>query len=227
MEQGSELISTRVYHAAQTEALPAAWEALRNGQVVVFPTDTVYGVGCDLWQPEAIERLYWAKLRPKRMAIPVLVSAPEHVAQVARELPTTFALLAERFWPGALTLVVPRHPRVPDALCEGGPTVAVRMPDHPLALRLIEGMGGALAVTSANLSGQPPATNAAQALAQLAGRVAVILDGGECPGGVPSSIIDLVADPPRLLRQGHLSYELLREVLPTLQLSTSQPEGDR
>jgi len=219
VEQVGKPAFTRVYLATQPEALPAAWEALRKGEVVVFPTDTVYGVGCDLWRPEAIERLYWAKLRPKHMAIPVLVSAPEHVAQVASELPAPFKLLVERFWPGALTLIVPRHPKVPEVLCNGGPTIAVRMPDHPVALRLIEGIGGALAATSANLSGQPPATSAVQALAQLAGRVAVILDGGECPGGVPSSIVDLVADPPLLLRQGHLSYETLREVLPGLVVS--------
>jgi len=215
-EEPGDGIITRVYTAANVAALPAAWEALRSGEVVAFPTDTVYGVGCDLWQPKAIERLYWAKLRPRNMAVPILISGPGHVAQVARELPAPFKLLMERFWPGALTLIVPRRPEVPDLLCDGGPTIAVRMPDHPLALRLIEGMGGSLAVTSANLSGQPPATTAAQALAQLSGRVAVVLDGGECPGGVPSSIIDLVADPPRLLRQGHLSYEALREVLPTL-----------
>jgi len=214
-EPGNSII-TRVYTAANLAALPAAWEALRSGEVVAFPTDTVYGVGCDLWKPKAIERLYWAKLRPRNMAVPVLISGPEHVAQVVRELSTFSMLLMERFWPGALTLIVPRLPQVPDLLCDGGPTIAVRMPDHLLALRLIEGMGGALAATSANLSGQPPATTAAQALAQLSGRVAVILDGGECPGGVPSSIIDLVADPPRLLRQGHLSYEALCEVLPTL-----------
>jgi len=221
-EEPGDSIITRVYIAADVAAMPAAWDALRSGEVVAFPTDTVYGVGCDLWNPKAIERLYWAKLRPKDLAIPVLVSGPEHVARVARELPAPFKLLLERFWPGALTLIVPRRPEVPDLLCDGGPTIAVRMPDHPLALRLIEGMGGVLAATSANLSGHPPATTAAEALAQLSGRVAVVLDGGECPGGVPSSIIDLVADPPLLLRQGHLSYEALREVLPTLAVSGSR-----
>ena len=215
-EELSDRIITRAYAATDSEALSEAWRALRGGEVVAFPTDTVYGVGCDLWNPKAIEWLYWAKLRPKDIAIPVLVSAPEHVARVARELPAPFKLLMEHFWPGALTLIVPRRPEVPEVLCGSGPTIAVRMPDHSLALRLIEGMGGALAATSANLSGQPPATTATEVLAQLAGRVAVVLDGGECPGGVPSSIIDLVADPPLLLRQGHLSYEALREVLPTL-----------
>ncbi|MFH1084742.1 MAG: L-threonylcarbamoyladenylate synthase [Chloroflexota bacterium] len=195
-------------------ALRAAVAALCAGEVVVFPTDTVYGVGCDLWQVAAIERLYWAKERPTRLAIPVLVSAPEHVGQVAASLPEAFEDLAARFWPGGLTLVVPRRPQVPDLLCAGGPTVAVRMPDHSLALALIEAMGGALAATSANLSGKPASVTADEALADLDGRVALVLDGGACPGGVASSVLDLSQDPPVLLRAGALDMATLRALVP-------------
>jgi L-threonylcarbamoyladenylate synthase len=215
MLEGERLV-TRVYVASAPEAIPTALQALRTRQVVAFPTDTVYGVGCDPWRSEAIECLYWAKQRPKELAIPVLVSAPEHVAQVASSLPPQFAALVERFWPGGLTVIVPRRASLPDVLCAGGPTVAVRMPDHAVALRLVAEMGGALAATSANLSSRPAPTTAAEVLADLDGRVAVVLDGGPCPGGVASSIVDLVSNPPVLLRQGNLALEVLRAALPAL-----------
>ncbi|NLG49029.1 MAG: threonylcarbamoyl-AMP synthase [Chloroflexi bacterium] len=207
---------TQVYPATDEIGVALAVRLLREGQVVAFPTDTVYGVGCDLWQPEAIERLYWVKQRPHQLAIPVLVATPQDVAQVASHLPASFAPLAERFWPGGLTLIVPRRPEVPDILCMGGPTVAVRMPDHPLALRLIAALGGALAVTSANLSGHPAPTTATEVLADLQGRVPLILDGGRCAEGVASTIISLVADPPVLLRRGAISVETLRQAVPSL-----------
>ena len=209
----NSLIDTREYAATDPQAVPRALRALRSGELVVLPTDTVYGVGCDLWQVGALELLYQAKRRPLHMAIPVLVSHPRHVAQVARALPPRFAAVAERFWPGGLTLIVPRRPKVPDILCAGGPTVAVRMPDHPLALALIEAMGGALAVTSANRSGHPAPTTASGAIEELRGRVSIVIDGGECPGGVASSIVNLVSDPPVLVRQGHLSADVLAEVI--------------
>lgn len=207
---------TRLYVLPDRDAFPEAVRALRGGEVVVFPTDTVYGVGCDLWQPEAIETLYWAKRRPKSLPIPVLLSAPEHVTKVARDIPSAFQRLVERFWPGGLTVVLLRHPCVPRALCAGGSTVAVRMPDHRVALRLIAKLGGALAATSANLSGNASPRTAAEALADLGGRVALVLDGGECPGGVASTIVDLVADPPTLLRRGEIEPNTLSEVLPEL-----------
>ncbi len=218
MERTEPELVTRVYLATDPEALSQAVEALRAGQLVAFPTDTVYGVGCDLWQERALERIYWAKLRPRNLAIPLLVSGPEQVAQVARDLPPLFGPLVERFWPGGLTVIVPRQPSLPEILCAGGDTVAVRMPNHPYALRLIAEMGGALAVTSANLSGRPSPRTAQEVLADLRGRVAVVVDGGACPGGVASTIVDLVSQPPRLLRQGEVDVEALRRLLPTLVL---------
>ena len=209
-------METRCLPANDPDAIAEALQALRAGQVVVIPTDTVYGLACDLWQPEAIGRIYWAKQRPERLPIPVLISDPKYVLRVASHLPSTFVRLATRFWPGALTLVVARRPEVPEELGVGHSTVAVRMPNHPAALSLIEAAGGALAVTSANISGRPAPTTAAQALADLGGRVAIVLDGGECPGGVPSSIVDLVSRPPVLLREGNLAAELLRLELPDL-----------
>ena len=216
MQPPDEGLVTRIYAASDEEALPQALRALRNGQLVLFPTDTVYGLACDLWQVEAVKRLYWAKQRPPSLPIPILVAAPEHVMQVASELPVLFAPLVERHWPGGLSLVVGRRASVPDLLCAGRPTVAVRMPRHPLALRLIAEMGGAVAVTSANLSGRQAAKTMEEALPGLSGRVAVALDAGPCPGGVASSIVDLTVDPPLLLRQGAVDIDSLQRLLPTL-----------
>lgn len=207
---------TRVLDANAPDAIQEAAAALRRGEVVVFPTDTVYGVGCDYRDPAAIERLYWAKQRPYKLAIPVLVSHPRHVSQVARSLPAAYEELTARFWPGGLTLIVPRLTSLPDILTAGGDTVAVRMPDHPVAQELIEAAGGAVAGTSANLSSRPSPCTAQQALADLDGRVHLLLDGGACPQGVASSIVDLCSTPPRLLRGGGLDPKLLREVLPDL-----------
>jgi len=197
-------------------AMDSAVEVLRAGQPLVFPTDTVYGIGCDLWSERAIAGLYAAKRRPASMPIPVLVSDVAQVAQVARELPQAFHELVRRHWPGGLTLIVWREAQVPEVLCAGGDTVAVRMPDDRIALALIARMGGALAVTSANLSGQPAPTTAEAARVQLEGRVPLILDGGECPGGQASTIVDLTTHPPRMLRQGGVSLDVLRDVLPDL-----------
>lgn len=222
---GERRMATRVLRADDPEALPAALNALRAGETVVFPTDTVYGVGSDAWSAEAVERLYWAKERPRTMAIPILVSAPRHVEQVAMDLPAAYGRLTDRFWPGGLTLVVPRRPTVPDVVCAGGSTIAVRMPDHPVALAIIEAAGGVLAVTSANRSGSPAPATPDEALADLDGRVALIIDGGRCPGGTASAVVDLVSAPPRLLRSGGIAAATLREVLPELVDDSPQVRG--
>jgi L-threonylcarbamoyladenylate synthase len=216
MIEDTEELRTRVYKSTNPRAMPEALDVLRQGQVVGLPTDTVYGVGCDPWRIDALDRLYWAKRRPKSMAIPVLLSCPEDVARVARDLPAFFDALAQRFWPGGLTLVVPRRPEVPDLLSSGAPSVAVRVPNHAVALRLIAGFGGLLAVTSANISGHPSPITADQVLADLRGRIAVLIDDGECRGGVASSLVDLTTDPPILLREGALTIETLRQTLPAL-----------
>ncbi|MHB0858455.1 MAG: L-threonylcarbamoyladenylate synthase [Anaerolineae bacterium] len=214
--QDPGLVQTLTLSAHDEQALRMALQTLRRGELVVFRTDTVYGVGCDVWREEAIERLYRAKERPKHLAIPVLVSSWEGLLRVSQGLPGAFERLVDAFWPGALTLVVRRSESLPDNLTAGEDTVAVRMPNDALALELIERMGGALAVTSANLSGRPSPVTADDALNNLGGRVPLVLDGGPCPGGVASSIVSLVAEPPILLRQGGLSLEALRRVLPTL-----------
>lgn len=215
MSSPDEPVTTRVL-SLSVAAVEEAVRIIRAGRLVAFPTDTVYGVGCDLWRKDALERLYWAKQRPRELAIPVLVSAPDAVLAVACDLPPEYGLLAERFWPGPLTLVVARQPRVPSLLSANGDTVAVRMPAHSTAIDLLARVGGALAVTSANLSGRPAPRTAQGVLADLEGRVDLVLDGGECPDGVASSIVDLMSTPPVLLREGGVAFERLCQALPTL-----------
>ena len=156
--------------------------------------------------------LYAAKGRDFGVALPVMVASPDLVAEVAHPLPG-FARLAARFWPGPLTIVLPKTPTLPDLVTAGRDTVGLRIPDHPLALELLRAVGMPLAVTSANRSGQPPAQTAAEALAQLAGRVHIILDGGPAPGGRASTVLDLTSDPPRVLRPGPITAAELTEAL--------------
>ena len=183
---------------------------LQAGELVAFPTDTVYGVGALAWNPQAVARLYTAKLRPGDKAIPILLADPDDLVLVAPELPDAVLAIARRFWPGPLTLVVRRAGRVPDEVTAGGDSVAVRVPDHALARALIRGAGAPLATTSANLSGQPSPVTASEVAAQLSGRIALILDGGRCPGGVASTIVDLTSATPTILRSGPIS---LAEIL--------------
>jgi len=210
-------LRTRVLTASEQGIPEQVSQCIRAGGLVAFPTDTVYGLGCDLHSPAAIARLYAAKERPQHLAIPVLVATPADVWQVAAPEAALPEELLARFWPGALTLVLPARPDLPAILTAGQDTVAVRMPDHGLALRLIAAVGGAMAVTSANLSGRPSPETADQVLADLDGRIALLIDGGRATIGVPSSIVDLSTAPPRLLREGHWPLGALRQVLPGLQ----------
>jgi len=185
---------------------------LLAGELVAFPTDTVYGVGARVWDEIAVAKLYTAKLRVREKAIPVLLADPGDLTLIARDLPLAAMSLAKRFWPGPLTLVVPRAPAVPEEVTAGGDSVAVRVPDHPLARRLIRAVGAPLATTSANLAGQPSPVTAEEVTAQLSGRVAMVLDGGRCPGGVPSTVVDLTGPTPAILRPGPVSLEQILEV---------------
>jgi L-threonylcarbamoyladenylate synthase len=189
------------------ESIREAVALLAVGELVVFPTDTVYGVGAVAWDEAAVAKLYTVKLRPADKAIPILLADSADLQLVADELPEVALRIANRFWPGALTLVVPRHPRVPDEVTAGGSTVAVRMPDHELTRALIRAAGAPLATTSANLSGMPSPATAAEVAGQLTGRVSIILDGGPCPGGVPSTVVDLTGSEPVILRPGPVTLQ--------------------
>ena len=211
-------VKTRVVLAEDPEAVHLARRILRSGRVVAFPTDTVYGVGAHAFQPEAVAALYVAKNRPTSKAIPILVAQIEDITRVARQIPVIAWELAERFWPGGLTLVLPRAEKVPPIVTANGDTVAIRCPDHSIPLVLVNAIGAPLAATSANLSGRPSPTTAGQVVEQLAGRVPLIIDGGECPGGVPSTVVDLSTSPPHLLRVGAVSPGELHALLPDLVL---------
>jgi len=191
---------------AGDKAIAEAVEILRRGGLVAFPTDTVYGVGAHAFLAEAVERIYMAKERPGEKAIPLLLSDASEMERVAESVPPEAWLLARRFWPGGLSLVVPKSRIVPEAVSPG-PTVAVRVPNHPVALKLIEALGAPLAATSANISGHPSPVTAAEVLAELGGRIQFIIDGGACPGGIPSTVLDLTVTPPRILRPGPVSRE--------------------
>lgn len=188
-----------------------AAKVVRRGGLVAYPTDTVYGLGCDPFNPKAVEKLIEAKGRGKK-PLPVLVdelSSAERIAvisQKAREL-------AQRFWPGPLTIVVPRKPSLPDVVTFGEPKVGVRVPNLSDTIELIRLSGGALIGTSANKSGAPPPRSAEGVVRELGDKVDVILDGGPSPIGVPSTVIDLSQEPPRVLREGAVSRRDLEKVL--------------
>lgn len=205
---------TQVFDCAvdteRAEGLDAASAALRRGELVVLPTDTVYGVAADAFNPGAVDALLAAKGRGRDMPVPVLVANPEMLAALVGDLPEPAKALTAQFWPGALTVVVRHTPHLSWDLGDARGTVAVRMPDDPLALDLIA-RTGPLAVSSANRSGHPPAATMLDARLQLGASVAVYLDGGPRPSATPSSIVDLTGDAARLLREGALSADVLRE----------------
>jgi L-threonylcarbamoyladenylate synthase len=199
--------------APDAPAIARAVEVLRRGGIVALPTDTVYGVAAHAYLPAAVERLYVAKRRPRDKAIPLLVSGVEALSQVAEDVPAAAVRLAARFWPGALTMVLRRAACVPDAVTAGGETVAVRAPDHPVAQALIAALGAPLAATSANLSGCPAPADADGVRAQLQDRIDLLLDGGVCPGGVASTVLDMTVRPPRVLRVGGIAEkEIMQEI---------------
>lgn len=195
----------------------AAAEALARGELVVMPTDTVYGIVASLDHPRAIEAIFDAKSRPADMPLPVLVASINDAERLAPgELEAHEALL-DRFWPGALTVIVAASERVPPAVTAGLSTVGLRQPDDATAEAILRAAGGALAVTSANISGQPPACEVDDLTDELLQHVAVVVDSGPCPGGVASTVIDLSEEPPRILREGPLTRRVLAEHLPGLQ----------
>jgi tRNA threonylcarbamoyl adenosine modification protein (Sua5/YciO/YrdC/YwlC family) len=197
-------------------AVSAAAAAVRRGHLVVLPTDTVYGVGADAFNPTAVNVLLAAKGRGRDMPVPVLVASRSMVDAVVDRMPDAGRALAEAFWPGALTLVVRHTAHLAWDLGDSRGTVAVRMPDHPLAVELIE-RTGPLAVSSANRSGQPAASTAEEARAQLGAAVAVYLDGGPAPDvAQPSTIVDVTGEVPRVLRVGAIDVDTLRSAVPDL-----------
>jgi len=206
-------MKTQILPATDTESFAHAVGLLRAHKVIAFPTDTVYGVGARGFDERAIEQLFVVKTRERGKAIPYLLSDVEQLPLVAREIPSPARLLAAKLWPGGLTLVVPAAARVPKILIAGGDRVAVRVPNNRTTRALIDGLGEPLAATSANISGGRDPANAHEVLAQLDGRIPLILDGGATRGRVPSTVVDVTVDPPRVLRVGVIAVEEIEKVL--------------
>ncbi len=200
--------------------LERAAEALRAGGVVAFPTETVYGLGAAVFNEKAVARIFEVKRRPFFDPLIVHISKPGQLGMLVEGgLSRTVCRLMELFWPGPLTIVLPRKGSVPDIVTSGLPTVAVRMPRHPLALELIEAAGVPLAAPSANLFGRPSPTTAGHVVEQLAGGIDCVLDGGPCPVGVESTIVSFAGGSPVLLRPGGVPVEDIEAVTGRLEMA--------
>ncbi len=181
--------------------------ALREGGLVAFPTDTVYGLGASASIRQAVERIYEVKERPHSMALPLLLADKSQMSEVAEFVPPIARLLADKFLPGALTIVLPRSKSIPDIITAGDDTVAVRIPNHPVPVALIRGLGAPVVGTSANLSGRPSPLTADEVYSQLGDRIDYVIDGGKCPGGRESTVVDVTKEIPVILREGAISRE--------------------
>ncbi len=209
---------------ATPEAIAEAGRLLREGRLVAFPTETVYGLGADAFNPLAVARIFEVKNRPTFDPIIVHIADVAQLADLVKEVPETAWRLIEKFWPGPLTLVLPKTGKVPDIVTAGLLTVAVRMPAHPVALALIRAAGRPVAAPSANPFGYLSPTTAEHVRDQLDGRVDLILDGGPCPVGVESTVLDLTADVPTVLRPGGLAVEDLERVIGPVRVAAAPAE---
>lgn len=203
--------------------LRAAADVIRAGGLVAFPTETVYGLGANALDPAAVGRIFEAKGRPPTNPLIVHVDGASMLRTVAAAWPPMAAQLAARFWPGPLTLVLPKTPAVPDVVTGGGPTVAVRMPAHPVALGLIRATGVPLAAPSANRSSELSPTRAEHVVAGLGGRIDLILDGGPTANGIESTVLSLIGDRPILLRPGPIGVNELERVVGPIGLPLPAP----
>ena len=201
-------MNTVVIPADSPDAIDLALDVLNNSGLVAFPTDTVYGVGALVYDGAAVESIYIAKNRPIEKAIPVLIADAEDMDKVGMDIADIARRIAARFFPGPLTCIIPKQPTLPSAVSATS-TVGVRAPDHDVARALLRA-AGPMAVTSANISGQPSPSTAEEVFAQLNGRIELIIDGGKTPGGVPSTVVDCTSDEIKILREGPISLEEIK-----------------
>lgn len=198
------VLSTNVTKAAKI---------IQEGGLVAFPTETVYGLGADARNPEAVKRIFEAKGRPSDHPLIIHIAKAEQMSEWAQDIPQLAWQLAEVFWPGPLTLILPRADGVPDAVTGGLDTVALRVPGHPIALELLKAFRGGIAAPSANRYGCVSPTSAEDVKEELKDRLDLILDGGRCPIGIESTIVDLSTEVPRLLRPGKVTAQMLETVI--------------
>ncbi|MBQ6206244.1 MAG: threonylcarbamoyl-AMP synthase, partial [Oscillospiraceae bacterium] len=190
-----------------------AGEILRGGGLVAMPTETVYGLGADGTNPDAVQRIFDVKGRPQDNPLILHLSGPQWLPRYCADIPPLAFVLARKFWPGPLTFVLKRRNNVPDVITAGLDTVAVRCPNHPVAQALIRELGVPIAAPSANVSGRPSCTTAQEVLADMEGKIEAVADGGPCAVGVESTILDMTELPPRLLRPGGVSVEAIEALI--------------
>lgn len=204
-----------------------AKQFLRNGELVAFPTETVYGLGGDALDEEAAKKIYAAKGRPSDNPLIVHISSVEALNVLAKDVPKEAYDLADAFWPGPLTMILKKSEIVPYGTTGGLDTVAIRMPSHPVARRLIAESNVYIAAPSANLSGRPSPTTAEHVIEDMMGRIAMIIDGGSSQIGLESTIVDLTQDKPMILRPGFITYESLKDILPQIEYDPAVISGKK
>jgi L-threonylcarbamoyladenylate synthase len=193
------------------QAFAAAEQIIQQGGIISFPTDTVYGIGASAFNRDAIEKIFVVKARSKEKSIPVLIGSPQDLDSITVELNPVVARVIDHFWPGALTVIVPMLPGLPENLSAEN-TVGIRIPDHDLTRQLLR-ITGPLAATSANLSGKRSARSAQEVLDQLDQSINLILDGGITPGGIPSTVLDCTGDSPAVLREGPITEKEIHTII--------------
>ncbi|MBX3720052.1 MAG: threonylcarbamoyl-AMP synthase [Parachlamydiales bacterium] len=201
---------TRILSEAQ---ITEAASLLKSGSIVAFPTETVYGLGASIFQPQAISNIFKVKGRPQDNPLIAHVSSLEQVERIAQDIPDVFYSLAERFFPGPLTVVLKKNECVPSIVSAGLNSIALRMPSHPIARTLIEAVGEPIVAPSANISGTPSSTRCEHVIHDFDGKIAAVIDGGSAHYGIESTVISLIGEDPMLLRPGAVSTEQLEEVL--------------
>jgi len=206
-------METITINGTNDECFSSAAKALREGRLVAFPTETVYGLGANALDPQAVRRIFESKGRPLDNPLIVHIANISQLEPLVKEIPDRAEALIRAFWPGPLTLVMKKSELVPDEITAGLDTVAVRMPDNPVALRLIEEAGVPVAAPSANLSGRPSPTTYQHVLEDLNGRIEYIINGGPCKIGVESTVLDITSETPVILRPGGVTMEMLETVI--------------
>jgi L-threonylcarbamoyladenylate synthase len=209
-------------HHPDAQAIAEAADVLKRGGIVAFPTETVYGLGANALDTAAVSRIFEAKGRPPTDPLIVHIAHAAELPSVARDIPPQAHRLAERFWPGALTLILPKQETVPDLVTAGLPTVGVRVPGHKVALALLRTARLPIAAPSANQFSRPSPTRAEHVIADLGGAIDLVLDGGQTSIGVESTILDLTSTPPRVLRPGGVAVESIRHVLPDVVIAAAR-----
>ena len=220
------LVITQDENKIDEQTIAQAGKLIRNGGLVAFPTETVYGLGGDGLNPDSARKIYEAKGRPSDNPLIIHIYRMEDLEILVKEVPESAKKLAEAFWPGPLTMILPKADVVPKETTGGLDTVAVRMPSHKVALAFIKAAGGFVAAPSANLSGKPSPTLAKYVLEDMDGRIDMIIDGGDIAIGLESTIVDLMGDVPMILRPGYITLDMLKDVLGEVTMDPTLMDGD-